>query len=358
MNGVVEIPLSGRVLRREPGPAGCREDAVTLPAFFAGPENRLVEVAVQSVLEGADNAYSPVVFCGRSGTGKSHLAFGLAHAWKARFRGRTTVYVTATDFARHLTDAIQTKTVDDFAARYRRASLLVVEDVGHLADKPAAQQELTCTLDALLKARGHVVATARAIPGQLGGIMPGLRSRLAAGLAVPLMLPGRETRLAILRRLSDLLGVGLSDAAAAVLADGLNVTVPELFGALTQLYTQARLDDGLVDVESARRYVAERKDHGAPSLRQIALTTAKQFSLTLKELRGPSQGRRVATARGVAMYLARALTTESLAQIGRYFGHRDHTTVSHGCRKTYERCRTQSDIHNAVLALQERLQTP
>jgi len=331
---------------------------VALPAFFAGPENRLVEVAVQAVLDGADNAYSPLVFYGRSGTGKSHLAFGLVSAWKARFRRRPAVYLTAADFARKLTDAIQTKTVDDFTARYRRVSLLVVEDVGHLADKPAAQRELTFTIDALLDAQSHVVLTAQAIPGQLGGIMPGLRGRLVDGLAVPLMLPGRATRFAILRRLSDLRRFELSDAAATVLADGLNVTVPELFGALTQLHTRARLDGRVVDVQSAQRYVAERKDDGVPSLRQIALTTAKHFSLTLKELRGPSQGRPVTTARGVAMYLARTLTTESLAQIGRYFGHRDRTTVSHGCRKTYERCQTHSDIHHAVLALQERLQTP
>ena len=358
MNGVAEIPLSGRMIRGGPGPAGSGENAVALPAFFAGPENRLVEVAVQSVLDGADNAYSPIVFYGRSGTGKSHLAFGLACAWKARFRRRAGVYVTATDFARNLTDAIQTKTVDDFSARYRQVSLLVLEDVGYLAGKPAAQQELTFTLDALLDAHSHVVVTARAIPGHLGGIMPGLRGRLAAGLAVPLVVPSRDTRLAILRRLSDLQDFGLSDAAAGVLADGLNVTVPELFGALTQLHTWARIDGGVIDVESARRHVAKRNDCGTPSLHQIALTTARHFSLTLKALRGPSQGRAVATARGVAMYLARTLTTESLARIGRYFGHRDHTTVSHGCQKTYARCQTQSDIHHAVLALQERLQTP
>jgi chromosomal replication initiator protein len=33
------------------------------------------------------------------------------------------------------------------------------------------------------------------------------------------------------------------------------------------------------------------------------------------------------------MYLARKITGESLQQIGRYFGGRDHTTVLHHCRK-------------------------
>ena len=64
--------------------------------FLAGPENRLVEVAVHSVLaEPVDRRpespptvlnFNPLVLYGPSGTGKSHLARGLAAAWKARMR--------------------------------------------------------------------------------------------------------------------------------------------------------------------------------------------------------------------------------------------------------------------------------
>jgi chromosomal replication initiator protein len=41
----------------------------------------------------------------------------------------------------------------------------------------------------------------------------------------------------------------------------------------------------------------------------------------------------ISRKRQMAMFLARELTHASLEQIGGYFGHRDHTTVMHGCRQ-------------------------
>jgi chromosomal replication initiator protein len=42
---------------------------------------------------------------------------------------------------------------------------------------------------------------------------------------------------------------------------------------------------------------------------------------------------RLAFPRQVAIFLARDMTSASLAQIGQRFGGRDHTTVIHACQK-------------------------
>jgi len=322
----------------------------------AGPENQLAEVAVQAVLGETDCGYCPIVFYGPSGTGKSHLAVGLAGAWKACFRREPVIYVTAVDFARGLGEAIQTKTVDDFTAQYRGVSLLVLEDVGHLAGKEAAQRELMFTLDALGDAQSRVVVTSGVIPSELEGISAGLRGRLTAGLAVPLAPPSRDSRFVILRLVAESRGLELSEAAAGLLADSLCVTAPGLFGAASELEMLAQIDGGAIDVNAVERYLVERNKMKQPSIHEIALVTARHFSLTLKELRSPSRRRAVAMARGVAMYLARSLTTESLQQVGEYFGRRDHTTVAHGCQKTEERLEIEPDIRRAVFELRKQLQ--
>ena len=54
--------------------------------------------------------------------------------------------------------------------------------------------------------------------------------------------------------------------------------------------------------------------------------------MTVGDLVGTSRHRHVVQARGLAMYLARQLTPESLLSIGAAFGGRDHTTVLHGIR--------------------------
>ncbi len=354
LDGVVEIPLSGRPERSSlPRGSQC---APWMQSFFAGPENRLVELAVASLLNDTDDAYSPIVFCGPSGTGKSHLAWGLATAWKARFRKRAAAYIPAVDFARELADAIQTKTVDDFRLRYRRLSLLVIDDLQHLLGKLAAQRELTFTLDHLETASSRVVITANRLPAELRGLIAGLQSRLAQGLVVALARPGPQARLAILQRLANAQGIEFSDGALQVLAAGLPGTVSELLGTITQLEFSAGPGRAVIDLERVRQYVAQRNGCRQSSVSEIASVTAAYFCLRPKDLRGPSRRRPAPTARALAMYLARNLTTQNLKQIGRYFGGRDHTTVSYSCRKTEERLHTEPEIRDAVFTIQEELQ--
>ena len=107
LDGVVEIPLSGQPVR--PGRLRGTPCPPPLETFVAGPENRLVKLAVRSVLDDAHDGYSPIVLCGPSGSGKSHLAWGLAAACRARFQKRAVAYVPAVDFARELAEAMQTK---------------------------------------------------------------------------------------------------------------------------------------------------------------------------------------------------------------------------------------------------------
>ena len=364
---IAYVPLSGGMLpgrkpRLSPAHSGgaghsvARSAAslVTLPNFLVGPENRLVEVAVRVVMADQANGHNPLVFYGPSGTGKSHLARGLAAEWKALPGRRKVVYTTATDFARKLAEAIETQATDDFRAWYQRAGLLVVEDLGQLAGKHAAQEELIHAIDALIPLGRRVVITASAAPGQIPGIAPMLKSRLLGGLTVPLCSPGPEARRALLYEVAALRGIKLCRSVAGILADGLCVTVPELRGALVQLEASAEINGGKIDAKAARAYLAERNGLQEPSLRDIAVSTARHFSLELSELRSSSRCRPVVTARGVAMYLCRLLTRHGLGRIGDYFGGRDHSTVMHGCRKTERLVKSDPIIRQAVEQLQSK----
>lgn len=353
-NGILSIPLTGR---NAPGlnVAGQRGNVSTLSEFIVGPENRLAAVAVSTILEEGEDWYSPLVLYGPSGTGKTHLALGLASAWTARSRQRAAVYTTALDFARELVDAIETHAVEDFRDRFRRTSLFIVDDLEHLASKQTAQQEFLHTLDALESSGGRVVVTASHPPAQLAGLSPPLVGRLVAGLLVPLARPAADTRLEVLRRLAGLRSVELDEPCARILADGIEGTISDLCGALAQLEVSSRLDGVAISLGQVRQYLSERSGARVPpSVRDIAAATARHFSLKLSDLRSPCRRRAVVTARGVAMYLARTLTRQSLKQIGSYFGGRDHTTVSYSCSVTEKLLETEPAVREAVEQLQQR----
>jgi chromosomal replication initiator protein len=291
--------------------------------------------------------------------------------------------MTAVDFARELAEAIETQAVEEFRAKHRGASLWVVEDLGQLATrrsgKLSAQEELIHTLDALVAAGRWAVITCSALPADLPGILPALQSRLMSGLTVPISPPGPEARLAIIEQLAAARELPIPEAVARILADGLDGTARELTGAVLALMAAVETGPagsrrageselsgepgglknrrckqpphkcrGELDADCARRYVAERNRGRGPTLHEIALATAKHFSLRLADLRSAVRRRGLVTARGVAVYLARHHAGATLEDIGRYFGSRHHTTIIHSCQKTEELLKSDLTIREAV----------
>ncbi len=365
VDGVVDIPLPGRMLESDDPNV-----AMAASHFVAGPENRLVEVVVRRVVEQEPNGCNPLVLFGPSGTGKSHLAHGLAAAWKARQRQahdehdehvarQRVVCTTAVDLRGSWPTRSRPRPSRSFVRSTARRRCWSSRTSACWPrgnwENFSAQEELIHTLDALVAEDRWVIITASAAPAELPGIMPALQSRLTAGLTIPLSSPGPEARLAILRQLAARGDWELSKPAARALAEGFRGSVPELAGLLLELEMPTQLEHGQVDLPMVKQYLAQRDRADRPTVREIALQTARHFSLTLADLRSPLRHRALVTARNVAVYLARQLTDESLERIGKYFGGRDHTTVMHGCRQIEKLLESDPAVRRSVDLLKRSL---
>ena len=157
--------------------------------------------------------------------------------------------------------------------------------------------------------RRWVVVTASAAPAELPGLLPALAEPAGGRADDPLgpARPGSPTG----RSASSwptLRNVQLPEPVAQVLAEGLPARCPELAGALMQLAMRHGLNRRRTDrrSERVRQYLARREAaSGSRALHEIALATARHFSLRLSDLRSPVRRRALVTARGVAVYLAR-----------------------------------------------------
>ncbi len=335
---LTEIPLPGRTFAASAIGATDRNSAVALPAFVAGPENRLVAHTVGRLSDAAAPSngaphFAPSVLAlfGASGVGKTHLARGLVRYWKQQRGDESAQYATAGDFRREFTEAIRREAVVDFRQKFRDHQLLAIDDLHHLPNDRYLLQELRYTLDDYDERGATVVVTSSRPPSRLANISDDLRSRLAAGLLIQAAAPGSDARLRIIRQAATAIGRALSDHSAHRLAAGLTGTAADLFGALFELIA-APAGHETSDLELAERLLASRAAR-RPTLRQIVATVAKHSGLPRKELKSSSRKQPAVFARAIVAYLAREHAGASYEQIGRALGGRDHTTIMHNYRK-------------------------
>lgn len=350
VTGVFCLPLPSAAIDERTKPARAPAAAHLLDEFIGGPENLLVATAAQ-LFDSDDRWFQPLVLVGPSGVGKTLLARGLAARWAARqgaAKGEVR-YTTGVDFARAYATAVETDGVDDLRKRWRAARLLVLEGLEEIAARDGAQRELLFALDDFAQRRARIVVTARTTPAEQRKMLPGLISRLCGGLVTPIVAPGPEARWTIVQRVAQRSEMPIDEESLRKLAEELALPFPHLAGALSQLEAErvARRAE-TITLETVAKYLAKTAKSRQPSIKEIAAAVAKSFKVKMVELSGPSRRKGVVSARQVAMYLARQLTPESLQEVGRHFGGRDHSTVLHACGKAEELLKSDAATARAV----------
>jgi len=357
---MLRIPVAGQPLCRPFDVETVSVHATTDDCFFTGPENHLVEAAVRWAIEDDPDEisrstvpYCPILFYGTTGSGKTHLADGIYRSWRKNNPRKHGAYLTGDDFSQSLAEALEAKTIDDFRKKIRKSELLVIDGIDLLAAKKAAQGELLAAIDAVIAAGQTIVLTTQRFPTQQQFPDERLVARLTAGLVVPIALPGLTTRLELLKHFAEQLGLRLTVPARQTMAKELPVSVPQLFGTLVQLLVESGRET--IDLATARDAVRNYTVTTVPSIDKIAKTTAKQMGMKLAELKSKSRKSTTVRARNIAVYLARQLTHTGLKDIGKYFGGRDHTTISHSVATIESTIGHDHELRSLVMQIRETL---
>ncbi len=307
---------------------------------------------------------TPIVFSGPTGTGKTSLAMALISklmvAVENRSGGRLLpfsdaslgkvepsdldtkpVYLTGSEFVRRYYAAIDTDTVDEFRQSILQSTALLLDNVQQIANKIPAQRELESLLDQAIKLHLPVFVICNTPPAAIEGFSQRLVSRLASGLTVPFHPPGAEARSCITRKLAEIHQVQLTENALDQLNNQFEVTVPRLEHLFGQIKLKQRiaqevgdvLCNNMMDVALLQKILAPRDEDLVKMIRLIQKRVANKYELNLSDLKGNSRKQTIVLARGVAIYLTRALLGCSFLKIGNAFGKRDHSTILHSFRK-------------------------
>ncbi|PQO36607.1 DnaA ATPase domain-containing protein [Blastopirellula marina] len=324
-----------------------------LRPFVAGPENRLIQSAVEALKQDASQ-FSPLVLFGPSGSGKSHLLQGLMGVLIERNPDLNVVAITGSDFAREYGNALRQETANETRTRFFGTDVLVLEDLHEMLHFPSMQQTLLHLLDELDRRGATVLVSCRENPIAMDGFSSELRSRLSAGLLVPVVLPEQGTREVLIQGIATRHNRQITQMAAQKLAVAFPHGLLQLSGIVNRLITQTP-PDRCIDTAIVDALLQSDKNTAKISLRSIANLTAKYFRVKVADMKGSSRRQSIVQARSVAMLLARQLTEESLKAVGKHFGGRDHTTVMHAVSSIEGKLKKDVALREAVAELREAI---
>jgi chromosomal replication initiator protein len=330
----------------------------TFDQFVVGPCNRLSHAAALAVAENPGRAYNPLFIHGNVGLGKTHLLQAICHEIRRKNDSARVLYLSCEEFTNRFIHAIQSGRLDEFRELHRSVDVLVVDDIQFLANKDKTQDEFFHTFNALYNTNRQIIISSDRTPTEIPTIEERLVSRFRWGLVAEMEVPCFETRVAIVRRKARLRQLDLPEDVAYFIAERIDTNIRELEGAVVKVIGVASITDREVSVELAeealRGVVVQRSRQ--VSVSEIMGLVTEEFSISARDMIGKSRTQAISLPRQISMYLCRQLTDQSLEEVGRYFGGRDHTTVLYAVKKIEKRVKDDKMFRELVSTLTSRLQ--
>ncbi len=327
-------------------------------SFVIGQSNRFAHAAAVAVAEAPAKAYNPLFIYGDSGLGKTHLLHAIGHYAMSLYPGIRVRYVSSEEFTNDFINSIANNRGSLFQQRYRNIDILLIDDIQFLQGKAETQEAFFHTFNTLHDHNKQVVITSDVPPKHLTGFEDRMRSRFEWGLITDVQAPDLETRIAILRKKAQNEHLQVPDDILEYMASKVSSNIRELEGTLIRVTAFASLNRTPVDmplVQTVLKDLITDDTDNVVAPVDIITATADYFKLTVDDLYGSSRSQAVATARQIAMYLCRELTSLSLPKIGQLFGNRDHTTVMYANKKISELMKERRSIYNQVTELTARI---
>ena len=218
-----------------------------------------------------------------------------------------------------------------------------MDDIQFIAGKDMTQEEFFHTFNALFEANKQIILTSDRPAKDIVLLEERLANRFVWGLTADIQPPDYETRVAILSRKAESLGLMLSNEVMSFVAENVSRDIRQMEGAVKKIKAFESLTGQPVTVANVsdilKDMISEIK--GAPiTLKDIITAVADFYSISEEEITSVSRKANIVYARQLTMYLARELIKDaSLEKIGAVFG-KNHTTVLHSANKIEEEMRT------------------
>ncbi len=331
----------------------------TFDNFIKGDNNQLARAAGIAISDNPGHtSFNPLFIYGGVGLGKTHLMQAIGNEILKKNSTKKVIYLSADIFTVEFVEAIQTDTVNEFASRYKKMDVLIIDDIQFLIGREKTQDLFFQIFNMLHQSGKQIILSSDKPPKELKGLNERLVSRFQWGLTADIQPPDLETRIAILKNKSVNYGISLSHEIIEYIAYNITSNIRELEGCLIKLLANSSLNEKEIDFELVKKTVKEIATNRPSniSIDQITKVVCEFYDVEENKVREKNRKKEIVLARQVAMYLAKKLTNASLKTIGLHFGGRDHSTVIHAQNSIEELIHTNESVKEEVTSLRNKIE--
>ena len=315
----------------------------TFDNFVVGKSNQFVYTAAQAVAQNPGGSFNPLFIYGNSGLGKTHLMHAIGNylrQYSPELKVRcvpcekfTGSYVTS------LMSPSKNKSIMEFRELYRNLDVLMIDDIHFLGRGKEIQEEFFNTFNELVMNNKQIIMTSDRPPKEIATLEDRLRTRFSSGLIHDISQPDLETRIAILRKKCQLEKYFAEDEVLETIAEHIDSNVRELIGKLREVHLSAKISGrSVATLEDCKEIFenAQEELKNEHTSEKIIDVICDYFNISNNDITGKKKNKEFVEPRMIAIYLICEILSPPLQEIGKLFGGKHHTTISHARDKISE----------------------
>ena len=271
---------------------------------------------------------------------KTHLLNAIGHELKKNFPDKDIIYVKGDQFANELIEAIRAGTTVSFREKYRKADALLIDDIQFIAGKESTQEEFFHTFNTLYESKKQIVLTSDRPPRDIATLEDRLKTRFEWGLTADVQPPDFETRMAIIKRKAELVGLSVPDNVCEFIAQKLKSNIRQLEGTVKKLNAIHLVEGATPTISTAQRAISDIVNNEQPApvtVSKIIEEVGRTYGVSPEDIKSSKRNANVSFARQISMYVVREITQMPMVEIGKEFGGRDHSTVVYAIQQIEEK---------------------
>ncbi|MDE5908766.1 MAG: chromosomal replication initiator protein DnaA [Lachnospiraceae bacterium] len=329
--------------------------------FVVGGNNKFAHSASLAVAESPGVAYNPLYLYGGAGLGKTHLMHSIGHFILNQNPDMKVLYVTSEQFTNEVIESIRSGNaakMNKLREKYRTVDVLLIDDVQFIIGKESTQEEFFHTFNVLHSAGKQIILSSDKPPKEMETLEERFRSRFEWGLTADIQPPDYETRMAILKKNAENYNKEIKEEVFQYIATNVKSNIRELEGAFNKVIAFSKLNKVEITLENVEETL---KDIISPDVvRQVTPhliidVVAEHFGITPEDIVSKRRNSEFVLPRQICMYLCRHLTEESLQNIGKALGKKDHTTVIHGIDKITNELPDNEELKNKIEIIKKKI---